>query len=429
MRKAKFFLLLLLTVAILLPAQENKPAKIGNPEKDQYKARKFTINTAYVFKDTAQLISRTDRDCLPYISTDQEASIILTGSELEDWGKYDYSDGDKLFINKGSKDGLQEGDILMVIGKGKSVHSPVTGKNLGIFFQRKALATIDCIYEDKAIVSITRACHPVNINDLVVPYVKQEIVEGMILDYRYCRVPANAVLGNVVLTPVYTDITQDLAGKYAYITIDLDMSQVSEGDWVMIYKSIKPYLPDVIIGAGIVIDTRSKSSTVKIMHSSMPVIAKYKVALLPKSKEQQVVAEANKNNGLEENEDIPLISTLKSEQGTEAQEISVLFDINNTQIKEEYKAALGKISEFIADKAEYVVILRGYSCSIGGFEYNLKLSKERVETIQKYLMDTFSIKKEFFETYYYGEKDAPFDNSSEKQRRKNRMVNIEVRGK
>jgi hypothetical protein len=44
-------------------------------------------------------------------------------------------------------------------------------------------------------------------------------------------------------------------------------------------------------------------------------------------------------------------------------------------------------------------------------------------------MDTYNITNEFFETYYYGEKESPFDNTAEEERRKNRLVTVQVVGK
>jgi outer membrane protein OmpA-like peptidoglycan-associated protein len=52
-----------------------------------------------------------------------------------------------------------------------------------------------------------------------------------------------------------------------------------------------------------------------------------------------------------------------------------------------------------------------------------------VENIKAYLVSKLGIGENLIESYYYGEKDAPYDNTSEEQRRKNRLVNIQVIGK
>ena len=87
------------------------------------------------------------------------------------------------------------------------------------------------------------------------------------------------------------------------------------------------------------------------------------------------------------------------------------------------------MKEFIGSKKEFVIILRGYACSIGGVDYNLELSKKRVEEVKNYIVSNLNIAPDFIETYFYGEKDTPFDNSTEINRRKNRRVDIQVIGR
>ena len=49
--------------------------------------------------------------------------------------------------------------------------------------------------------------------------------------------------------------------------------------------------------------------------------------------------------------------------------------------------------------------------------------------MKKVLMEQLEIPEAQIESAYYGEKDAPYDNSSEAERRKNRLVLIVVTGK
>ena len=87
------------------------------------------------------------------------------------------------------------------------------------------------------------------------------------------------------------------------------------------------------------------------------------------------------------------------------------------------------IKEFIDARSEYVVTLRGYTCSIGGEEYNLRLAQERVEAVKNILIARYGVDAAHVETFFYGEKEPRFDNSSEAERLKNRLVKIEVSGK
>ena len=49
--------------------------------------------------------------------------------------------------------------------------------------------------------------------------------------------------------------------------------------------------------------------------------------------------------------------------------------------------------------------------------------------IKNILISQYGIDAAHIETFFYGEKEPQFDNSSEVERRKNRLVKIEVNGK
>jgi outer membrane protein OmpA-like peptidoglycan-associated protein len=168
---------------------------------------------------------------------------------------------------------------------------------------------------------------------------------------------------------------------------------------------------------------------VKVLDASQPLELGVKLVVVPEPKEQIRPTDAK-------DEDIPVIESLKREEiETEAIDealelnVDIIFEIDEKSIDDRYTELFEKIKEFIISKTQYNVILRGYACGIGGLEYNLKLSKERVENIKAYLVSKLGIDENLIESYYYGEKDAPYDNTSEEQRRKNRLVNIQVIGK
>jgi outer membrane protein OmpA-like peptidoglycan-associated protein len=214
----------------------------------------------------------------------------------------------------------------------------------------------------------------------------------------------------------------DIAGTSRYVSVDLGKAYLKSGDFMLFYKIIKKELPPVIIGSGIIISSQNNNSTVKVLDASYPVEVGDRAVLLPEISEELSKPE----------EKIPIVETLKKEQmesEEETIEIDVLFDLDSKSIGNNYLDDLKRIKEFTDSKSQYIVILRGYSCSIGGFEYNLQLSKERVENVKKILVTEHGIEENFIESYYYGEKENPFDDSLEAERRKNRLVRIQVIGK
>ncbi len=452
-----FFLLFFLTAVLLFPRQETSNTQESQnaqetPQvketpivpgaqlaqdtqteegKKVKKPRKYEIDVAYIYQEESKVISETDLQCTHFIKNDQSEDIIITGSEFMNWQRIDYSDTDRMFIGKGSQDGIKEEDVFMVLGKGEKITNPLTNKSLGTFYLKKSLAKIYCLYEDKAIIVLLDGCQPVQIGDILIPYKPIEPLFKKKLDYQLCRLPQGTTEGHVVYSNAYTGFTRQLSSAGQYVTVDIGNALVERGDWLIFYILINKDLPPFIAGFGIVIDTQSTCSTVKVMDTTYPIEIGTPLVMMPTPRGDATPLDTTTSTeGLKDK--LPTMDGLKNEDGTPAGNLlsfDVIFDINSKTIIDFYKPELDKIPPFVADKSEYIIILRGYACSIGSMEYNLRLSQERVNAIKKFLMETYNIKEEFIESYFYGEKESTFDNSIEEQRRLNRRVNIEVRAR
>ncbi len=392
----------------------------------QKKEKPLDQRSTYVYQGKQVLISKSDLMCSYFIAKKFPMDIKIVGSEM--MGSKDLNtDGDKLYINKGSKDGLKEGDSLMIISKGHSVFNPLTNGRLGILFTRKSLATVTGVWEDKGQIRLIQGCYDVNIGDYAIPHKPEKIVIGKPVSYKESKIPKTGLVGNIVYANVLNRIEKDNPATHDYVTTDFGKAEVSRGNFVLFYKKIKKSLPPLIIGTGIVINVQNNNSTVKVLEVSHPVSVGTKLVLLPDEQQTQTAIPG-------QTEQIPVVGTVKKEPttaqpGQETNETNVLFDLNSKTISDSMKNALEEIKTFIASKPQYVVILKGYACSIGNLEHNLKLSQERVEAVKEFLIKEIGINESVIESYFYGEKEAPFDNTSEVERRKNRLVTIQVIGK
>jgi outer membrane protein OmpA-like peptidoglycan-associated protein len=394
--------------------------------------KKYDIRTAYVYQKEMLLISETDLNCSYFIKKGISEDIRIIGSTVVDWGKTDYTDRDKMFINKGSIAGVREGDIYLVIEKGKQVSNRLTGKNLGTFYLKKSLGEVTCLYENRAELTLKKGCSPVYIGDYLVLHEPQSTLFARKPIYTRCRMPDSVIEGNVVFSGVHVDAERTLAGPQDYVTIDLGKAMVSQGDFLLFYKIIREDLPPLIVGTGIVIDSQNTNSLAKVLDSSYSVEVGFKLVLL-QAKDLYYEDETKGTQRLTGDEEVPVIEKLEKEDmgavGEESLDLNILFDINEKTLTDMHKGDLDRVGDFIQGKSEFVIILRGYTCGIGNEAYNLRLSKQRVDNVKKYLMDTFNIEEEFFETYHYGEKESPYDNTAEEERRKNRLVTVQAVGK
>ncbi len=416
-----FVIFIFLWAALFTSAEESK--KILN------------IRKAYVFLQESLLISETDLNCSYFIKDDMPRDIRIVGKHLPAHERMEFTDFDELLINKGSSAGFKEGDLLIIMSEGRVIHSR-SHDRLGRYFLKKSLAEITCIYDEHAVIRLQKGCHPVNIGDFGIPYKPEATMFEKKIDYQYCRIPANAISGNVVFCDLALGTTGEIAGDNQYVTVDLGEGVVGKGSFLLIYRVLRSDLPPLIIGMGIVIHSENTNSTMKILDASSDIRVDDRVLILPK-----MAGGASAGTG--EKENIPIVETLQKEgqepdqvaegQVTEVQgdalNFDILFEFDSKQPAADHAADFAAIKDFVAAKSEYLVTLRGYTCSIGGEEYNLRLSSARAEAIKNILISQYGIEAARIETFFYGEKDPQFDNSSEMERRKNRLVKIEVNGK
>lgn len=421
MKKILFFVIFIfLALALMADVKESK--KI------------YKLQKAYVFLDESLLISDTDLNCSYFIkdSMPQDIKIVASYQSIEQ--RKDFSDNDNLIIDKGSKDGLKAGDLLLIMSQGKLV------KNLGHYYLKKSLAEITDIYEQQSVIQLKGGCNPVNIGDFAILFKPEKTVFAKKIDYMLARIPENPVSGNIVYTDLSLGIPASITATSQYVTVDLGAEVVAKGTSLLIYRILKSDLPPLIIGSGIVIQAENTNSTVKILDSNADIKLNDQVLILSASMENYSDAAGAGKKG-----NIPIIETLQGEnqdkenarpgevqppeQKGDTLTVDVLFDFDSKQPKDDHSGDFTAIKEFINAKSEYLVTLRGYTCSIGREEYNLRLAQERVEATKDILVSQYGVDAAHVETFFYGEKEPRFDNSSEAERLKNRLVKIEVNGK
>jgi OOP family OmpA-OmpF porin len=104
----------------------------------------------------------------------------------------------------------------------------------------------------------------------------------------------------------------------------------------------------------------------------------------------------------------------------------VVFPLDSAKITSEFAQALDRLGQFMQQNPASYAVLAGYTCSLGGEEYNLALSRRRAERAAQYLETNFNIDSDRLATFWYGEMNPVADNGTEEGRRLNRRVEIAV---
>ena len=104
----------------------------------------------------------------------------------------------------------------------------------------------------------------------------------------------------------------------------------------------------------------------------------------------------------------------------------VVFGFGSADISPEFGQTLDKLGQFMQQNPTSHAVIAGYTCNVGGEEYNLALSKRRAESVAQYLEKNFDIDSYRLVTFWYGMMNPIADNNTEEGRRLNRRVEIAV---
>ena len=103
------------------------------------------------------------------------------------------------------------------------------------------------------------------------------------------------------------------------------------------------------------------------------------------------------------------------------------FDSGQSQIKPESFDLLGKVEKAIDVFPRSELIIEGHTDSFGGDDSNQKLSQERAESVQQYMINAMRIPTYRLIATGYGETRPVASNETESGRRRNRRIDIVIR--
>jgi len=102
----------------------------------------------------------------------------------------------------------------------------------------------------------------------------------------------------------------------------------------------------------------------------------------------------------------------------------VYFNTGKSSIKPESVDALGIIAEYLNTHTEKKFFIVGHTDNVGDFDTNLKLSKDRAETVVNELVTKYSVKTEQLKAFGSGSTGPVVSNSTDEGKAKNRRVEI-----
>ena len=107
------------------------------------------------------------------------------------------------------------------------------------------------------------------------------------------------------------------------------------------------------------------------------------------------------------------------------EEAGVHFDTAKSNVKGTSAETLNKLAEIFKEYPKTVILIEGHTDSAGPDDYNMNLSKQRAESVTRYLVSQ-GIDANRFTTKWYGEHQPKADNSTAEGKAQNRRVELGI---
>src|SRR5262245_11075457 len=172
--------------------------------------------------------------CFGYIGAPNEAFVAAVLGAENSAEQTDFTYGDLLYLDAGADRGIKPGDEFWLITPGNEVIHPVTGRDMGLFYEQRGRVRVLCIEGRTATVQVTHACTDIPMGSFLKPYEPVPIPLGRRLPAcAACDPPTGKVNGSIV----FTRDGVVAVGQDSDVLIDLGVAEgVQPGDQFAIYR-------------------------------------------------------------------------------------------------------------------------------------------------------------------------------------------------
>lgn len=251
-----FFLLLLIFIVLFLGKG------FGRSFEAMEQSQQEEVKKATIYRDIYPLITESDLYCSFFVlDKDSKLDIRIIGAEKEG-ERILLKEHDTVYINKGKDDGVETGQLFLIVDLGPKVSNPVTGKKLGRLVTKKAKAQIIAAGTNRSSARIEKTCGEVKEGYFLVPFEEKTGLLGKDLGYE--DVPPEAEGLGGMLVYFQDDLGQAGSGHLAVIDLG-EEDGIQFGQQLVILRISRQALIPRILGNLIVIDTQQETSTVKIL--------------------------------------------------------------------------------------------------------------------------------------------------------------------
>lgn len=103
--------------------------------------------------------------------------------------------------------------------------------------------------------------------------------------------------------------------------------------------------------------------------------------------------------------------------------LKVEFATDSAEITPNYYDEISKVGVYMQKYPTTTANIEGHTDNVGGYEYNMKLSRQRAESVVNYLVEKFGIERSRLSAMGYGPTRRIAYNITPEGRQKNRRIN------
>ncbi|OGD21182.1 MAG: hypothetical protein A2W03_10400 [Candidatus Aminicenantes bacterium RBG_16_63_16] len=244
---------------IALERVESAPAAAEEPApKPPFQERpesRHEISRAKIYQEIADLINEVDLYCSFSVWEKEIPELKLIGAERED-EKTVFSDGDLVYLNKGKDGAVEPGQVFWVL----DITPPLA--DYGPLSFGKGRVRVLHSFDTRSVGVVENSCDGVRGGYYLVPFEPREGMMGKDLGYDIPPAETEGAKGHLIY--LSGDLRQIGSLQRALIDIGEDRG-LQVGQQLILYRRVRPDLPPSILGNGVIIDVKSRTSTIKVL--------------------------------------------------------------------------------------------------------------------------------------------------------------------
>jgi hypothetical protein len=228
------------------------------------------IERAKIFREAYPVIAEVDLYCSLFIYEGDLPDLRITAAE-KGYEKVMFSDSDIVFLNKGTQDGLEIGQVFLVVEIGARIG------DFGYLANKRGRAHVVFLEENRAVARIEKSCGRLTVGSYLLPFEEEETLLGKDIGYEAYAEGVTGPTGTIVY--LERDYNQIGSGGWAIIDIG-EEAGIQVGQQLTIYKRIRnpqtlevrEDLPQIGVGNSVVIDVGKRTATVKVLSCSDSIV-------------------------------------------------------------------------------------------------------------------------------------------------------------